>query len=276
MRRYQKLNQKRLLFFLFVFLHNHRYNTGTTKEGYYCKRGNRHNNTSRDSTVTCIQETCCQVSRNDCSINRSCFCICFCINNRSCFCVCCRFVIFCIFCYSVCCIFCKTLDCNLLSMLQVEFLCCFSITVCCNRCNVCLSCICINCSGICFRCSVCVINNNVIFCIRLCCCDIQSKFKVFITGSLVTCNLFSQCQVRCIIAVCEALGFCCYISACRTKIVSCCYVWLIIFIGMKNISSFFVNAPSTSAEASFTYTSRTRVRSASFVMPWLVPSSVMI
>ena len=121
-------------------------------------------------------------------------------------------------------------------MLQIEFLCCFTSTVCCDRCNVSLSSICINCSSICFRCSVCIINNNIVFCIRLSLVNIQSKLEVLITGSLVTSNLFSQCQVRCIIAVCEALGFCCYISTCGTEICTCCNIWLVVLIRMKDIS----------------------------------------
>lgn len=155
-------------------------------------------------------------------------------------------------------------------MLQIEFLCCFSSAVCCNRCNVCLSSICTNCSCICFGCSVCVINNNVVFCIRLSLINIQSELEVFITGSLITCNLFSQCQVRCIIAVCKALGFCCYISACRTEICACCNIWLVVFIRMKNIScdcQFLCKCAINFCGSIITYTSRTRVRSASFVIP---------
>lgn len=185
----EKFNQNGLLFLFLVFLHHHSYNAGTTKNSYNCKRSDSHNNSSRDNTIACIQVTSCKVFRSDCSVNLCGICIGFNIYNRSGCCVCCGFVIFCILCYSVCSIFCKTLDCNLLSMLQIEFLCCLSSTVCCNRCNVCLSSICINCSCVCFGCSICLINNNIVFCIRLSLVNIQSKLEVLITGSLVTSNL---------------------------------------------------------------------------------------
>ena len=108
----EKLNQNGLFILFLVFLHYHSYNAGTTKNSYNCERGNRHNNTSWDNTITGIQVTSCKVFGSDCSVNFCGDCICFNIYNRSDCCVCCGFIIFCSLCYSVCCIFCNTLDCN--------------------------------------------------------------------------------------------------------------------------------------------------------------------